>query len=153
MCTYSITPFAKELCDTPLVILTLKFLDLTFSYNNLHPVDMLTPYLTVHPCSCMRTWLPFSTDEENARVQDLQHPPRLSFRSGHPSEQHATETLSIHIPASLEHFSHSFSDLGGGVCCSIHPLQTLWALTFGLHSYHSTFNLTVALQRAYNAFN
>ena len=41
MCTYSITPIAKWLCDTPLVILTLKF-------HDLHPFLIYTPTPSVY---------------------------------------------------------------------------------------------------------
>ena len=44
MCTYFITPIAKWLCDTPLVILTLKF-------HDLHPflIYTSTPSVYAHP--------------------------------------------------------------------------------------------------------
>ena len=41
MCTYCITPLAKGLCDTPLVILTLKF-------HDLHPLLIYTPTPSVY---------------------------------------------------------------------------------------------------------
>ena len=41
MCTYCITPLAKGLCDTPLVILTLKF-------HDLHPFLIYTPTPSVY---------------------------------------------------------------------------------------------------------
>ena len=41
MCTYCITPIAKWLCDTPLVILTLKF-------HDLHPFLIYTPIPSVY---------------------------------------------------------------------------------------------------------
>ena len=41
MCTYCITPLAKGLCDTPLVILTLIF-------HDLHPFLIYTPIPSVY---------------------------------------------------------------------------------------------------------
>ena len=41
MCTYCITPLAKWLCDTPLVIITLKF-------HDLHPFLIYTPTPSVY---------------------------------------------------------------------------------------------------------
>ena len=41
MCTYCVTPIAKWLCDTPLVILPLKF-------HNLHPFLIYTPTPSVY---------------------------------------------------------------------------------------------------------
>ena len=41
MCIYCITPLAKGLCDTPLVLLTLKF-------HDLHPFLIYTPTPSVY---------------------------------------------------------------------------------------------------------
>ena len=41
MCTYCIIPLAKWLCDTPLVIITLKF-------HDLHPILIYTPTPSVY---------------------------------------------------------------------------------------------------------
>ena len=41
MCIYCITPLAKGLCDTPLVLLTLKF-------HDLHPFIIYTPTPSVY---------------------------------------------------------------------------------------------------------